>query len=91
MGLTQERLTPFKMAKIRFKFRGAALGVLDCGKRKKWRLSVCNFLLPHPSLDRLLTICKPGAVARSDAPPPGMRTVAGSILRCGKFFRGDWS
>ena len=31
---------------------------------------------------------KPGAVARSDARPPGMRTVAGSILRSGKtFFR----
>ena len=33
----------------------------------------------------------PGPVARSDARPPGMRTVAGSILRSGNIFRGDWS
>ena len=32
----------------------------------------------------------PGAVAWSDARPPGMRTVAGSILTSGKtFFRWD--
>ena len=31
---------------------------------------------------------EPGAVARLDARPPGMRTVAGSILTSGKtFFR----
>ena len=33
-----------------------------------------------------------GPVARSDARPPGIQNVAGSILRSGKtFFRGDWS
>ena len=34
---------------------------------------------------------QPGTVARSDARPPGMRTVAGSILTSGKtLFRGDF-
>ena len=34
----------------------------------------------------------PGAVARLDACPPGMWTVASSILTSGKtFFRWDWS
>ena len=31
-----------------------------------------------------------GRLARSDAPPPGMWTVAGSILRSSTFDRGDW-
>ena len=34
--------------------------------------------------------CKPGSVARSDASPRGVQTVAGSILGSDKsFFRGD--
>ena len=40
---------------------------------------LCFFSLPSD---------KPGAIARSDARPPGMQTVAGSILTSGKtFFR----
>ena len=31
------------------------------------------------------------AVAQSDPRPPGMRTVADSILTSGKFCRGVWS
>ena len=34
---------------------------------------------------------KQGAVTRSDLRPPGMRTVAGTILTSGKFFCGVWS
>ena len=38
----------------------------------------------------LLIGLQPGAVARSDARPPGMRTVAGSNLTSDKIFlRGD--
>ena len=29
----------------------------------------------------------PGAVAWSDARPPGLQTIAGSILTCGNIFR----
>ena len=36
---------------------------------------------------------RPGAIARSDARPPGMRTVAGSILMSGNIllWRLDWT
>ena len=33
---------------------------------------------------------RPGPLGRSDAPPPGVQTIAGSILRSGEtFFRRD--
>ena len=32
-----------------------------------------------------------GQLARSDAPPPGMRMVVGSISGQASFFRGDCS
>ena len=39
-----------------------------------------------------ILVLLPDAVARSDARPPGMRKVAGSILRSGKYyFMEIWS
>ena len=32
----------------------------------------------------------PGAVAGSDSRPPGMRTIAGSILTSGKILENPW-
>ena len=51
-------------------------------------LFVYVFFCPVSILITLLGEEGPGAVARSDARLPGMRTVAGSILTSGKpFFR----
>ena len=35
------------------------------------------------NLDFKISVALPGMIARSDACPPGMRTVAGSILKIG--------
>ena len=41
-------------------------------------------------MSELLTFRMLGSVVRSDAPPPGVQTVAGSILGSVKtFFRGE--
>ena len=46
------------------------------------RLIASDYIPPYSNW---IDLARPGAVARSDARPPGMRTVAGSFITSGKM------
>ena len=84
--LTQDNSYNYTLS-IHRKWLADLLSILVSSTNRGYHLAT-NLRFCRGNKSAILPYNPPGAVARSDARPPGMGTVAGSILTSGKtFFR----